>query len=205
MLCLFGGHYRFLINEALVVAWFSFFFMDVSLVLTVFESINIIYYYTIQLNIQTNLTNLLRRSRSKMPNKKSNRFNFMLLEAVDEALSTLGESIKKSVYFHLEETYGINRSEIPDKIAEFSDALEKMFGLGSRYLEILVMKQFYPKIQITCDWPKPDCIIPDLSFKEYIELMRGEFIKQAVKTRMEFFINDYSNKECVAELNRECV
>ncbi len=139
-----------------------------------------------------------------MPNKKSNKkFNFMLLEAVDEALSILGESTKKSVYFHLEESYRINRFEIPDKIAEFSDALEKMFGLASRYLEILVMKKFYPKIQITCDWPKPDYISPDLSFKEYIELMRREFSKQSGKTKMEFFINDCGSKECVAKLNRE--
>lgn len=138
-----------------------------------------------------------------MPNKKSNKFNFMLLEAVDEALSTLGEGIKKSVYFHLEETYRINRLEIPGKIAEFSDALEKMFGLGSRYIEILVMKKFYPKIQITCDWPTPDFVIPDLSFKEYIELMRGEFGKQSVKMKMEFFIDDCGSKECVAERNGE--
>ncbi len=138
-----------------------------------------------------------------MPNKKSNKFNFMLLEAIDEALSTLGESIKKSVYFHLEETYRINRSEIPDKIAEFSDALEKMFGLGSRYLEILVMKKFYPKIQITCDWPKSEYVTSNLSFREYIELMREEFSKQKVKPKMEFFVEDYNSKECVAELNGE--
>jgi len=138
-----------------------------------------------------------------MRNKRVNKFNFLLLEAVDEALSTLGESIKKSVYFHLEETYKIRSCEIPIKIAQFSDALEKMFGIGSRYLEILVMKRFYPKIQISCDWPKPDYITPDLSFREYIELMRKEFSKQYVKTNMEFFIDDYSNKECIAKLNRE--
>lgn len=129
----------------------------------------------------------------------------MLLEAVDEALNTLGESIKKSVYFHLEETYRIKRVEIPDRTSEFSDALEKMFGLGSRYLEILVMKKFYPKIQITCDWPKPNYVTPNLSFKEYIELMRGEFGKQSVKMKMEFFIDDCGSKECVAELNGEHV
>jgi hypothetical protein len=133
-----------------------------------------------------------------MPNKKANKFDFMLLEAIDEALSTLGESIKESVYFHLQETYRLKRVEIPSRIDAFSDALEKMFGLGSRYLEILIMKKFYPKIQLTCE-PKTSFAKPDLSFKMYIELMRGEFIKRAVKTNMEFFIIDYNKEECVAE------
>ncbi len=138
-----------------------------------------------------------------MQKEKSKKFDFMLLEAVDEALSILGESVKKSVYFHLEETYKIKRYEIPNKIEEFSDALEKMFGIGARYLEILVMKKFYPKIQITCDWPKPEYIVPELAFKEYIELMREQFSKQ-VKGKVEFFIDDGINKEYVTELkNRE--
>ena len=110
--------------------------------------------------------------KTKMHNKKTKKFDFILLEAIDEALSALGESVKKSVYFHLEISYNIQRHEIPTKVADFSDAIDKIFGLGARYLEILIMKKFYPKIQVTCNWTGPEFIIPDLAFKEYIELMR---------------------------------
>jgi hypothetical protein len=142
----------------------------------------------------------IKSRRKKLHNKKAKKFDFMLLEAIDEALSALGESVKKSVYFHLEISYNIQRNEIPNKIAEFSDSLDKMFGLGARYLEILIIKKFYPKIQVTFNWPGPEFIIPDLAFKECIELMEKQFRKQAEKAKIEFFIDDCRNKECVAEL-----
>jgi hypothetical protein len=126
----------------------------------------------------------------KMSNDKPNKFDFMLLEAIDEALNTLGDSVKRSVYFHLETTYKIERQKIPQKIDEFSNSLDKMFGLGARYIEILIMKKFYPKIQIACDWQEPEFIIPELSFKDYIELMKKEHNKTRKKDQMEFFIND---------------
>ena len=129
---------------------------------------------------------------------KIKKFDFMLLEAIDEALSTLGESIKKSVYFHLETSYKIKRHEIPNEIDRFSDSLDKMFGSGARFLEILIIKRFYPKIQITCDWHGPQYVIPNLSFKEYIELVRKEFCKEKIKEKMEFFI-DETQQEYVSE------
>ncbi len=122
----------------------------------------------------------------------------MLLEAIDEALNTLGESVKKSVYFHLEATYKIKRHEIPRKLEEFSNSLDKMFGLGARYIELLIMKKFYPKIRLTCYWQGPEFIIPDLSFKKYIDLMRNEYNKMRIKGKMEFFI-DAPSQEHVSQ------
>ena len=43
-------------------------------------------------------------------------FNLVMLEAVDEALSFLGESAKRAFYYHLEEKFKIRREEIPIKI-----------------------------------------------------------------------------------------
>lgn len=77
-----------------------------------------------------------------------------------------------------------------------------MFGVGSRYIEILVIKQFYPKIQLTCDC-QTNSLTQGLSFKEYVELMRKEFSKHSLKTKMEFFIEDRGKKQCVAEINRK--
>ena len=133
-----------------------------------------------------------------MPTDKTKKFDFMLLEAIDEALSTLGESIKKSVYFHLEVTYKMKRAEIPNEIVRFSDSLDKMFGTGARFIEILVIKRFYPKIQVTCDWQGPEYVIPNLSFKEYVELVRKEYCKSKIKGKVEFFI-DETHQEIVSE------
>ena len=129
---------------------------------------------------------------------KSKKFEFILLEATDEALSTLGESVKKAIYFHLETTYKMKRTQIPQDIDGFSETLEKMFGLGARHIEILIMKQLYPKIQITCNWQGPEFILPNLSFKEYIELMRKEYSKTKIKGTMEFFI-DATDQQCTSE------
>ncbi len=133
-----------------------------------------------------------------MPTEKTQKYDFMLLEAIDEALTTIGESVKKSVYFHLETTYQVKRPEIPKEIDRFSDALDKMFGAGARFIEILIIKKFYPKIQVTCDWQGPEFIIPNLSFKEYIEMTRKEYCKIKIKGKMEFFI-DETNQEYVSE------
>ena len=58
-------------------------------------------------------------------------FSKMFGEAVDEAFSSLGEPTKKAIYTHLKNSYGIAKGEIPYRISDFSDALEKTFGPGA--------------------------------------------------------------------------
>ena len=72
----------------------------------------------------------------------------MLGEAIDEAFSSLGESARDAIYFHLEKSFGIRNSEIPYRIDDFSNALEKIFGPGARHLEIMFMKNLYAKVKI---------------------------------------------------------
>ena len=72
-----------------------------------------------------------------MPNGE---FQKILVEAVDESLSSLGESPKQSILFHLENTFKIKKQEIPDKIASFDVALQKIFGLGADFLKMLIVK-----------------------------------------------------------------
>jgi hypothetical protein len=42
-------------------------------------------------------------------------FDNLLLEAIDEGLSSLGESVRQSVYFHLQKSFHISREEIPER------------------------------------------------------------------------------------------
>jgi len=92
-------------------------------------------------------------------------FEVLLLEAVDEALSLLGDSSKEAIYFYLEKTFDINRQDIPYKIEEFANAIEKVFGLGAKFLEIQIIKRFYEKVgPVFKYFPERD----DLVFTEYM-------------------------------------
>ena len=73
-------------------------------------------------------------------------FEEVLLEAVDEALSSLGASSKRAVYFHLEKKFSIRRQEGPHKVEEFASALEEIFGAGAGLLEIKIMRRLYEKV-----------------------------------------------------------
>ena len=75
-----------------------------------------------------------------------NNFSKILLAAVEESLSSLGDSPKRAILFHLESTFNIKKEHIPDNITEFSKALDKIFGPGATYLEKLIMQRLYEKL-----------------------------------------------------------
>jgi hypothetical protein len=83
---------------------------------------------------------------TKTKSKRAGDFEELLAEAIDEGLSLLGESSKQMVYFHLEETFKMSRKEIPYRIEEFIDAIEKIFGIGAKILEIQILKCLYKKV-----------------------------------------------------------
>ena len=72
-------------------------------------------------------------------------FEELLLESVDEGLSSLGESSKQAIYFHIEKRFNIKRREIPGNIAAFDQAIEKLFGLGASFLKTLILKRLLEK------------------------------------------------------------
>jgi hypothetical protein len=107
---------------------------------------------------------------------KHETFDDLLLEAIDEALASLGENVKTAVYFYLETSFNIERQEIPERIAEFSDALDRIFSLGARHLEVLFMRTLHAKIKLFCQWPTwCKWVIPDVTFTEYVRLMKEKF------------------------------
>jgi len=75
-----------------------------------------------------------------------NNLRKILLEAVEEGLSSLGDSPKQAIFFHLETSFEISKDNIPTNLTEFSKALEKIFGPGSLYLEKLIVKRLYEKL-----------------------------------------------------------
>jgi hypothetical protein len=124
-------------------------------------------------------------------------FEQILLEAIDEALSALGESVQVSIYFYLEEKFKIRKHEIPQRIGEFSDALERIFGLGTRHLEILFMKSLHSKIKLVCNWPTSyKWVVPEVTFQEYVRLMKQKFEEAtASKNKVELFVDAGEKQE----------
>lgn len=126
-------------------------------------------------------------------------FEQILLEAIDEALSSLGESVKKSIYFHVENSFNIKRQEIPQRLADFSEALERIFGPGARHLEISFMKSLHAKIKVTCKWPEYEWplskwIVPEMTFQEYVRLMQQRF-EATQESSIEMGVLQYEREE----------
>jgi hypothetical protein len=111
----------------------------------------------------------------EMQKQKKQSFNHLLLDSIDESLAALGENIKTSVYFHLDESYHIKKEKIPNNIEKFSDALEKIFGVGARYLEILFMKELYLKIKEKNSVFEAEFSVPDIRFADYIHILRSKY------------------------------
>jgi hypothetical protein len=92
-------------------------------------------------------------------------FDTLLLRSIDEALSSLGESVSQSIYFHIEDKFGIIRDEIPQNLHEFQGALKEMFGAGAQFIEILIMK----KLHIQIGAPHVQVKTKQLRFAEYVD------------------------------------
>jgi hypothetical protein len=101
-------------------------------------------------------------------------FEKLLLQAVDEGLSSLGESSKRAIYFHLEKNFKIKKKEIPNKIEIFEDAIEKIFGLGADFLEILIMKRLHEKAGGMFELQEST----DFAFAKYVNEAKQNFTRK---------------------------
>lgn len=98
-------------------------------------------------------------------------FNNMLVEAVDDALNTLGASIKDALFYHLEATFSVKKDTIYQNPAKFADGLERIFGLGSKFIEKMILDLISDKTscEISPEWQMK-------SFAENVQEMKKEFI-----------------------------
>lgn len=120
-------------------------------------------------------------------------FERILVEAVDEGLSSLGDSSKQAVYFHLDESFNIKRLEIPNRVEAFAAAIEKIFGLGANFLEILIMERLHQKTNQNIKWQTPD----NLAFTEYVAKVEQAFLeKEKEESNVEEIV---SCEEMIAE------
>jgi len=111
---------------------------------------------------------------------KSTNFDNLLIYAIDEALNSLGESVKQSIYFHIENKFNVARNEIPENLAEFQVGLEKIFGTGARFIEILIMKNLHSKVGLPLTMESEQ-----LEFIEYLGAAKQRYLGNATNQTFE--------------------
>jgi hypothetical protein len=104
--------------------------------------------------------------------EKSRNFDRLLLNSIDDALLSLGESARQSIYFHIENNFNVPRQQIPYNLENFQFALERIFGVGARFIEILIMKSLYQKLNCPLDMEDNK----QLEFVKYMEAARQTFV-----------------------------
>lgn len=97
-------------------------------------------------------------------------FKKLILEAVDEGLSLLGDCSKQALYSHIEKNLKIRKQDIPDKIEKFSDAIERIFGHSAKLLQIEIMKNLHKRVEHSFEYPAEK---DDLVFIEYVKAARA--------------------------------
>ena len=93
-------------------------------------------------------------------------FHDVLLEAVDEGLLALGESVRQAIYRHMDRRYSIRREDLPEKAGEFAEALRDMLGAASEVLLKYMARRLYAKLKLGYEEK------PDWSFLDYVNHAR---------------------------------
>ncbi|MEM4523460.1 MAG: hypothetical protein QW738_09645 [Nitrososphaeria archaeon] len=74
-----------------------------------------------------------------MGSQTSDRVERMILEAIDESLSILGDKGKEAVYYFLEREYCVNKEDIPKNLKTFLECLRLVFGVGANIIEKYIL------------------------------------------------------------------
>jgi hypothetical protein len=81
------------------------------------------------------------------------KFNRVLLDAIDGGLSSLGNSPREAIFYHLENSFQLKKENIPVNLSEFKQALEGIFGPGAPYLEKIIIRRLYERLGLDFEEP----------------------------------------------------
>lgn len=123
-------------------------------------------------------------------NAKGQLFSELLLDAIDESLSVLGDQPRQAVYQYLMTMHSIQREEIPDKPEEFVLGLRKALGAASSVIERLILKKLFQRLGSTFRETQ------NLEFEDYINdaKRRFEIVRQRHGSQDEFLDANKSKK-----------
>jgi hypothetical protein len=63
--------------------------------------------------------------------------NAMILDVIEKGLDSLGTSPKQAIWVFLEKDFNVKKNQLPGNIKDFHDGLQKIFGLGYKFLDTL--------------------------------------------------------------------
>lgn len=110
--------------------------------------------------------------REKKRNECEGKFERIILEAVDEIFCSLGQSCKEAIYFQLETAFELKRGEIPLRMEDFASAIERIFGVGARFIELRIIEALHERIPNFVYFPK----LKDVVFTEYVASLNRFFM-----------------------------
>ena len=149
--------------------------------------------FLLDTNLETNKTNEQEqpaKDELTMASKSviAQQFRELLIESIDEALASLGEPVKNTLYQHLNDDFKITKNNIPERMEEFSDLLHKVFGLGASRLEVRFIKNLNAKLNAAesnkeSDLGSSKWIVMEMSFTQYVSDAQKEFEGKATAKR----------------------
>ena len=71
-----------------------------------------------------------------------------VVEAVDHGLLALGEIVRETIYWRIEQSYQLKREEIPENLDAFYKALQELLGRGAEIIRSLIAKDFYGRLDL---------------------------------------------------------
>ena len=110
-------------------------------------------------------------------NQKSgeDKFKAAVIEAIEESFVSFRNLDKQAIYFNLERAFELKQEEIPNRIEEFADAIENIFGVGAKLIEIRIIEALHKRIHNFTFVPKNGTVV----FKEYAVSLRA-FLRETM-------------------------
>ena len=105
------------------------------------------------------------------PLREKQEFDRALQEAINEALTVVGDSCKKILLFHVQKNYQLQPSDISSRPEVFAFALKQVLGSGGDLIGSLVVKLLCKKLDIDYEGVK------SLRFEEAITRISRDFAK----------------------------
>jgi len=95
-------------------------------------------------------------------------FDYLLLESIDEALADLlGRRSRDRIYDYLATQYRYGREEIPMKIFEFCEFLEKIFSSGNKTVGRTIIRRLCERLGYEF------VNVPGFEFFDYLDALRA--------------------------------
>ena len=86
-------------------------------------------------------------SENNSTNALEKKLDGILIESIDEVLTSMGEPVKNTVYINLQSSFNIKKKEIPQNIPDFRIFMNKVLGPSFRVLERRIIQTLDKKVK----------------------------------------------------------